>query len=96
MWAGLFDLALWTGSSVVASEKQTAVAASVYTVGSAVEGPKVEAEGPRSQVVAVASVAQTYSISNGFSQYKLISNENIVGIVSWSMVLVLYAQVQWN
>ena len=75
----------------------SAAAAAVYTVGSAVEGLKVEIGDPRSQVVAcVASVVQTYSISNGFSQYKLIPNENIVGIVSWSMVLVLYAQVQWN
>ena len=80
---------------VVATAAASSVA--VYTVGSAVEGLKVEIGDPRSQVVAcVASVVQTYSISNGFSQYKLISNENIVGIVSWSMVLVCYIQVQWN
>ena len=60
----------------------SAAAAAVEAVGSAVEGLKVEIGDPRSQVVAcVASVVQTYSISNGFSQYKLIPNENIVGIV---------------
>jgi len=68
-------------SVAVGTVAAVAVAVAVGSVGSVVGAPKVEAEGPRSQVVAVASVAQTYSISNGFSQYKLIANENIVDII---------------